>query len=130
MTVGDNNKKRAREEAKKKADQYISKDGGPPEPKADVREELAGLERIEYGQRREDLAAALGVPKALLDEEYKEQRKVAAQAAATAAAAERSPSLARRTRSPGRRKSTATPCSTRSSSPSTSTLSHRTALPR
>ena len=84
MTVEDNNKKRAREEAKRKADQYCDKDGGPPDPTA-VREELAGLDRIAYGQRREDLAAELGIMKGLLDEEYKAQRKAAEAAAAAAA---------------------------------------------
>ena len=79
----DHNAERRKAEAASKADQYISKDGGPP--KADVREELAGLDRIGYGQRREDLAAALGVPKALLDEEYKAQRQAAEAAAAAAA---------------------------------------------
>ena len=84
MAVEDNNKKRAREEAKRKADQYCAKDGGPPDPAA-AREELAGLDRIEYGQRREDLAAELGIMRGLLDEEYKAQRKAAEAAAAAAA---------------------------------------------
>jgi putative DNA primase/helicase len=77
--IEDRNKKRAREEAAKKADAYCNKDGGPPDP-VEVKETLGGLDYVEYGQRRVEIAEDLGISREFLDLEYRARRKAAREA--------------------------------------------------
>ena len=75
------NAKRAREEAARKADRYISKDGSTPDlSRLDT---LGTLSPVEYGTRRDDLAEEMGTSLKFLDEEYKERRKRGKRTAAT-----------------------------------------------
>ena len=68
--------KAKREEAARKADRYIGRDGGAPSPEA--QQKLDGLGEMgpaEYGRRRAVLAEELGIGKAFLDDEWKERRR-------------------------------------------------------
>jgi hypothetical protein len=68
--------KAKREEAKRKADRYIARDGGAPSP--DLECKLGGLGEmspVEYGRRREAIAEELGCSRALLDVEWKDRRR-------------------------------------------------------
>jgi putative DNA primase/helicase len=66
-----------REEAKRKADKYISREGGAP---ADVKGKLKGLSEMapaEYSRRREAICEETGVSRSFLDMEWKARRKAA-----------------------------------------------------
>ena len=68
-----------REEAARKADRYIARDGGAPSP--ETKTKLDGLGEMgptEYGRRRDALAEDLGIGKAFLDIEWKARRRGAA----------------------------------------------------
>lgn len=67
------------EDVRRRADKYISRDGGPPSLDAERKlDELGEMSPAEYGRRRETLADELGTPRMFLDLEYKERRKRAA----------------------------------------------------
>ena len=64
------NAERRRAENARLADKYITRDGSAPSL-----DDLGGMSPAEYGVVRADLAGDLGIPKALLDDEYKERHK-------------------------------------------------------
>ena len=64
------NAERRRAESARLADKYITRDGSAPQL-----DDLGGMSPAEYGVVRADLAGDLGIPKHLLDDEYKERHK-------------------------------------------------------
>jgi putative DNA primase/helicase len=69
---------RRKAEASRKADRYISKDGGAPSRDVmRVLDELGEMSPVEYGRRRDEIAVRIGTARSFLDKEYKERRKAA-----------------------------------------------------
>jgi hypothetical protein len=66
--------KARREEAKRKADKYCSRDGGAPQPNPDL-DPLGEMSPADYSRCRAFLSATTGIPKTFLDEEYRERHK-------------------------------------------------------